>query len=48
VREPEGALHTRHARYEAVDEHRTRVSGSTFEPAKQLTVKIEGAMRVGE
>lgn len=48
VREPEGTLHTRHARYEAVDEHRTRVSGSTFEPAKQFTVKIEGAMRVGE
>jgi hypothetical protein len=48
VREPEGTLHTREARYEAVDEHRTRVSGSRWEPATQFTVKIEGALRVGE
>jgi hypothetical protein len=48
VREPEGTLHTRDSRYEAVDEHRTRVAGSRWEPATQLTIKIEGAMRVGE
>jgi len=48
VREPEGTLHTRDSRYEAVDEHRTRVLGSRWEPATQLTIKIEGAMRVGE
>jgi len=48
VREPEGTLHTREARYETVDEHRTRVSDSRWEPAVQLTVKIEGSMRVGE
>ena len=48
VREPEGTLHTKEAKYEVVDEHRTRVSGSRWEPATQLTVKIEGAMRVGE
>ena len=48
VREPEGTLHMKEARYEVVDEHRTRVSGSRWEPAIQLTIKIEGAMRVGE
>ncbi len=48
VREPEGTLHMKEARYEVVDEHRTRVSGSRWEPASQLTIKIEGAMRVGE
>ena len=48
VREPEGTLHIDEARYEVVDEHRTRVSGSRWEPATQFTIKIEGAMRVGE
>ena len=48
VREPEGTLHTRDAVYTSVDEHRTRVTGSRWEPATQLTIKIEGAMRVGE
>jgi hypothetical protein len=48
VREPEGTLHMKEARYEVVDEHRTRVLGSRWEPASQLTIKIEGAMRVGE
>ena len=48
VREPEGTLHTDEARYTVVDEHRTRVSGSRWEPATQFTIKIEGAMRVGE
>jgi len=48
VTEPEGTLLTRNAVYEQVDEHRTRVSGSAFEPASQFTVKIEGAERVGE
>jgi len=38
VREPEGTLHTKEAKYEVVDEHRTRVSGSRWEPATQLTV----------
>jgi hypothetical protein len=41
VREPEGTLHTRDSRYEAVDEHRTRVAGSRWEPARNLTIKIE-------
>ena len=47
VIEPEGTLHLEKARYEAVDDHRCRVSGARFEPAKRWTVKIEGATRVG-
>ena len=48
VHEPEGTLHLDGARYEAVDAHRCRVSGARWEPARALTVKIEGATRVGE
>lgn len=48
VHEPEGTLHTDAARYEALDEHRCRITGARWEPARQLTVKIEGATRVGE
>lgn len=48
VHEPEGTLHVDGARYEALDGHRCRVSGARWEPAKQLTVKIEGATRAGE
>ena len=48
VHEPEGTLYVDQARYEAIDEHRTRISGARWEPASRLTVKIEGAMRVGE
>jgi hypothetical protein len=45
--EPNGALDTRHARYEAITDHRVRVAGSLFRPAEQYTVKIEGAAPVG-
>jgi hypothetical protein len=48
VHEPEGTLNVEQARYEQIDEHRTRVSGAVWEPARQLTVKIEGSTRVGE
>ena len=48
VTEPEGVLHTDCARYESVDAHRCRISGARWEPAKKFTVKIEGAMRIGE
>jgi len=48
VHEPEGALYVDQARYEAIDEHRTRVSGARWEPARTLSVKLEGAVRVGE
>ena len=43
VTEPAGVLDTRDARYEAVDDHCVRVSGSRFHPAETYTVKLEGA-----
>ena len=48
VYEPEGTLHVDSARYEQVDAHRCRISGARWEPARQFTVKIEGAAKVGE
>jgi hypothetical protein len=47
VTEPEGVLHLEDSRFEAVDERRCRVSGGRWVPARQLSVKIEGATRVG-
>jgi hypothetical protein len=47
ILEPNGALDTRHATYEAVTDHRVRVSGSLFGPAEQYTVKLEGAAPAG-
>jgi hypothetical protein len=48
VTEPEGTLHVDAARYTALDDHRARVEGARWVPARQLTLKIEGAARVGE
>lgn len=47
VDEPTGTLHLDTARYEALDEHRTRVSGARFTPREHPSLKIEGAARVG-
>lgn len=47
VVEPEGVLYLADAKFEAVDERRVRVSGGRWEPATQLSVKIEGATRLG-
>ena len=47
VEEPSGTLLLREAHYEALDEHRTRVSGASFVPRARPTLKIEGAARVG-
>jgi hypothetical protein len=47
VDEPGGTLHLADARYEALDGHRTRVSGARFEPREHPTLKIEGARRLG-
>ena len=47
VAEPEGVLHLGDSKFEAVDERRCRVSGGRWAPARQLSVKIEGATRVG-
>ena len=46
--EPEGRAELHEARYEAVDERRTRISGATWLPAPHITIKIEGSRRVGE
>ena len=47
VDEPTGTLLLDGARYEALDAHRTRVSGARFRPRASATPKIEGAARVG-
>jgi hypothetical protein len=43
-----GMLDMAHCRYEQYDEKTTRVTGPTFEPARELRVKLEGAGKVGE
>jgi hypothetical protein len=48
VAEPTGIVRFDTARYEAVDAHRTRVSGAVWTPATRLSIKVEGALRVGE
>jgi hypothetical protein len=48
VAEPEGVLHLKEARYEALDAHRTRVSGARWEEAARLRVKIEGSLLEGQ
>lgn len=48
VAEPEGRLCLEEARYDPVDDHRTRIHGGRWEPASTLTVKLEGAERLGE
>ena len=45
--EPGGTLDVSDARYEALDERRTRVTGARWVPADQYTVKLEGARRIG-
>jgi hypothetical protein len=48
VAEPEGVLLVRSARYEEIDDRRTRVSGAQWIPASRPTVNLEGSVRVGE
>lgn len=48
VAEPEGLLRLEGARYQALDAHRTRVSGARWEEASRLRVKIEGSLLEGE
>lgn len=47
VEEPEGTLDLRSARYQSVDERRTRVWGARYRPRSRPTLKVEGAARVG-
>ena len=46
--EPSGAVDLSAARYVALDERRTRVSGAAWKPASRKTIKLEGARFVGE
>jgi hypothetical protein len=48
VQEPEGRLDLRQARYEAIDDRRTRVSGAAWIEADTRYIKLEGARRMGE
>jgi hypothetical protein len=48
ITEPEGAALVDTATYTAVDDRRTRVEGARWEPAEQLTIKLEGARYLGE
>ena len=45
--EPDGTLNVEHARYQALDERRTRVSGARWEKARRCTIKLEGSALVG-
>src|SRR3546814_19769032 len=42
VHEPDGVLDVSAARFEAVDERRTRVGGGVWRPSGQITTKVEG------
>jgi hypothetical protein len=48
VVEPEGMLDLANARYEAVDDRRTRVSGAAWRDTTDPTVKLEGSLKIGE
>lgn len=48
VYEPEGRLDLHLAKYQAVDERRTRVTGASWEFSNAPLVKIEGSRRIGE
>jgi hypothetical protein len=48
VYEPEGRLDLGGARYEAIDDRRTRVSGAVWKPTNTPTIKIEGSRHIGE
>ena len=45
--EPDGTLKVDAARYTALDERRTHVTGATWQPAKRTTIKVEGSALVG-
>ncbi len=48
VHEPEGMLDLAAARYVAIDERRTRVSGARWQPSSDPMIKLEGAVCIGE
>ena len=48
VAEPDGCLDLTDAKYEAVDDRRTRVSGARWRDTTDPTIKLEGARKIGE
>jgi hypothetical protein len=48
MQEPDGTLDLTHARYEAVDDRRARVSGAAWRDTDAPTIKLEGAVKIGE
>ncbi|HUA77787.1 MAG TPA: acyclic terpene utilization AtuA family protein, partial [Acetobacteraceae bacterium] len=48
VHEPDGTVDLSAARYEQLDDRRTRVSGAVWQPARCSTIKVEGAEWCGE
>ena len=48
VQEPDGMLDLSQAKYEAVDDRRTRVSGAMWRNTDNPTIKLEGARLIGE
>jgi len=48
MREPDGSLDLSRAQYIAVDDLRTRVSGGIWTDTTQPTIKLEGALKIGE
>lgn len=45
--EPDGTLNVGDAKYVALDERRTRVTGATWQEAARCTIKVEGSAPVG-
>lgn len=45
--EPDGTLNVEGARYTAIDERRTRVTGAAWQAAQRTTLKVEGSAPVG-
>ncbi len=48
MHEPDGTLDLANAHYEALDDRRTRVSGAVWRDTDAPTIKLEGALKVGE
>jgi hypothetical protein len=45
--EPDGTLNVTHAKYTALDERRTRVTGATWQEVDRCTIKVEGSALLG-
>ena len=47
IYEPDGEINIKDAKFEQIDERTVRISGATFTPAKEKTLKLEGVKKVG-